>query len=66
MIIVGLRTETCTVGRDETKLTIDAEVCPTIFSPVDIMSCMTFTEDAIEVARRCLPDSPLISELAPP
>jgi hypothetical protein len=46
-------------------LTIEADVRPKVFSPFDILSCRTFSDTAIALARRSLPDSPLVAELFP-
>jgi hypothetical protein len=63
MIVVGLRPEPWSCHRIGVKLAIEADSSPVVLSPADIIASIAFTEEAIDVARRCLPESPLIAKL---
>jgi hypothetical protein len=52
-------------GPSAKKLTIESQVLPELVSPVDILLCKPFSENAVESARRCLPSGPLVAALLP-
>lgn len=65
MIVIGSPAWHVEKGGTANLLAVESRVRPTVFSPIDILMCKPFDEDAMEGARRRLPPGRIVDELVP-